>query len=642
MASRARHPVGSGGARVTFGPGRRGAEWAAAAAPALLLLLVLLGGRGEVHAVREAPAGGAAGVGGGGYVDHDIRMPDGTTTRIQYRTGVKRGRELQDGVFAFEIFSKATAKRLIDVIETWSDHAERTLPRSLDFKGIWSAVADSVDGVEELQADLFHTSKVDNSCCPARDSTPEHAVETMSIEELRRHANPNPNIEERNRFDKVGFLLPLMQEIWANALVPHLVQHHGVKRDEQGRVDTPLAWVFLRKYVASTGGKRTRSRIRGHQDDAVFTFNLALSDHHEVEGGELFLCKETPGGYNWLLAIAEGFTENPIQKALTFTGKVLERLGSLNWFDLHHSPARVYANKDGADLCKVAQPEAGHALFHPGTRFHGVLPTKGGIRYSLIFFTTLCGGETACRLQYPDYVEPPSKRVVAGMPRQEALVWLRGVKSAIMGLGKGNTRPEKFQGLQQHIRDQLTGTLSMEEYILALDQYLDDPELCELALFIAFSLTAEEGPFDGKVTIRGYRGQKLVGPNAPNGINGRDHFVAQLKGMSGAEGILGRVGGAYQKKVKQRKKNLSLNKRLAAEACAIARAGGFSLRECSETRPAKYRKPTAAARMSAEEADKRHKDCTGVAERIYREGTGIPARCFELAEANGLFHSPEL
>ena len=49
-----------------------------------------------------------------------------------------------------------------------------------------------------------------------------------------------------------------------------------------------------------------------------------------------------------------------------------------------------------------------------------------------------------------------------------------------------------------------------------------------------------------------------------------------------------------------------------------------------------------AARMSAEEADKRHKDCTGVAERIYREGTGIPARCFELAEANGLFHSPEL
>ena len=245
-------------------------------------------------------------------------------------------------------------------------------------------------------------------------------------------------------------------------------------------------------------------------------------------------------------------------------------------------------------------------------------------------------------MQYPDYVEPPSKRVVAGMPRQEALVWLRGVKSAIMGLGKGNTRPEKFQGLQQRIRVQLTSTLSMEEYILALDQYLDDPELCELALFIAFSLVAEDGPFDGPVTIRGYLGKILVGPNAPNGINGCDHFVAQLKGMSGAEGILGRVGGAYQKKVKQRKKNLSLNKRLAAEACAIARAGGFSLRECSETKPAKYRKPTAAARMSAEEADKRHKDCTGLAERIYREGTGIPARCFELAEANGLFHSPEL
>ena len=50
-------------------------------------------------------------------------------------TGVKRGRELQDGVFAFEIFSKVTAKQLIDVIETWSDHVERTLPRSRDVKG---------------------------------------------------------------------------------------------------------------------------------------------------------------------------------------------------------------------------------------------------------------------------------------------------------------------------------------------------------------------------------------------------------------------------------------------------------------------------------------------------------------------------
>ena len=107
-------------------------------------------------------------------------------------------------------------------------------------------------------------------------------------------------------------------------------------------------------------------------------------------------------------------------------------------------------------------------------------------------------------------------------------------------------------------------------------------------------------------------------------------------------GCRGWGGGAYRKKVKQRKKNLSLNKRLAAEACAIARAGGFNLRECSETKPAKYRKPTAAAHMSAEEAHERHKDCAGLAERMYEEGTGIPARCFELAEANGLFYRPEL
>ena len=590
-----------------------------------LLLALLLGGRGEVaHAVRDAPAGG----GPGGYVNHDIRMPDGTTTRIQYRTGVKRGRELQDGVFAFEIFSKATAKRLVDVIETWSEHLERTLPRTSESKGLWSVRPDSVDGDVELQADLFHISNVDNTCCPAYEPTPKHAVETMSIEELRIHSKPPYlNRVQQARFDKAHFLLPLMQEVWANALVPHLVQHYGVKRDEQGRVDTPLAWVFLRKYIAAEGGKRTRTRIRGHQDDTVFTFNLALSDHDEVDGGELFLCKETPGGYNYLLAVAEYLIANPIQKALTFTGKVLEHIGTFRWFDLHHSPARIYANKDGADLCRVAQPAAGEALFHHGTRFHGVLPTKGGTRYSLIFFTALCLQETGCQLQYPDYVKPPSKSVVAGMPRQEALVWLRGVKSAIMGLKK-QKKADSGGGSRQQPRafwNHLAEKLCVQEYILALDHYLDDPELCELAMFTAFSLVAKYGPFDVPVAIGGARGQPLVGPEA-NGpaFNGRAHFVAQLKGMPEAEAILGRVAGAYG----------TANKRLAAEACAIASAGGLSPRECGGTKPARYRKPKAVARMTEAEAHERHRECAGLAEQIYVEGTGIPARCVELAQVN--------
>ena len=322
---------------------------------------------------------------------------------------------------------------------------------------------------------------------------------------------------------------------------------------------------------------------------------------------------------------------------MTFTGKVLERLGSLNWFDLHHSPARIYANKDGADLCKVAQPEAGEALFHNGKRFHGVLPTKAGTRYSLIFFVTFCNHEAGCRLQYPDYVEPPSKRVVAGMPRQEALFWLRGVKSAIMGLG--STWQERKRNPEKEHEDQvdLTAQLFLEEYIVALDQYLDDPELCELAMFIAFSLVAEDGAFNGPVAFFGYGHRLLEGPTATTGINGRDHFVARLKEMPEAEGILGRVAGTYGKKVKQRKKNLSCrktcrrNKRLAAEACAIARAGGFSPRECGGTKPARYRKPKPAARMTVAEAHERHRDCAGLAEQMYAEGTGIPARCVELA-----------
>ena len=246
-------------------------------------------------------------------------------------------------------------------------------------------------------------------------------------------------------------------------------------------------------------------------------------------------------------------------------------------------------------------------------------------------------------MQYPDYIEPSSKRVVAGMPRQEALFWLRGVKSAIMGLGstagewqerKRKPKEEEHEDAQLKLRVDLTAHLFVEEYIVALDQYLDDPELCELAMFIAFSLVAEDGAFNGPVPFFGYGHRLLEGPTATTGINARDHFVARLKEMPEAEGILGRVAGAYGKKVKQRKKNLSLNKRLAAEACAIARAGGFSPRECRGTKPARYSKPKPAARMTVAEAHERHRECVGLAEQMYAEGTGIPARCVELAQVN--------
>ena len=48
------------------------------------------------------------------------------------------------------------------------------------------------------------------------------------------------------------------------------------------------------------------------------------------------------------------------------------------------------------------------------------------------------------------------------------------------------------------------------------------------------------------------------------------------------------MAGACRTKEKQGRNS----KRLEAEACAVARAGGFSLQECSGTEPTKSRKPT--------------------------------------------------
>ena len=157
-------------------------------------------------------------------------------------------------------------------------------------------------------------------------------------------------------------------------------------------VGAAALYVFVRKYKAGT----QRTKIRGHLDQSIFTFNLALSDQDEVEGGQLFVCKKAPEGYNWLFHGAEGLIHNPIDAMLTFRDLVLDKaFGALKWFDFHHNPKRIRANMDGKDLCKVAQPDAGEAVFHHGNRNHGVLPTAAGTRHSMIFFIKRCyvGGQ---------------------------------------------------------------------------------------------------------------------------------------------------------------------------------------------------------------------------------------------------------
>ena len=520
--------------------------------------------------------------------------------KIFYRSGVTGGRELQDGVYSFKIFDKATAALLIDAIEAWSGHKERKDGHKKDRHermGVWSHLKDSADDDIELQANLFARHR------------PSDVMETMSLGQLMRAQTEYGLVEE------LGFLLPLVQEVWKNTLIPHLTGKHGLGTDALGRLDTPLQDVFVRKYKAGTG----RSKIRGHLDQSIFTFNLALSDQDEVEGGQLFVCKKAPEGYNWLFHGAEGLIHNPIDAMLTFRDLVLDKaFGALKWFDFHHNPKRIQANMDGKDLCKVAQPDAGEALFHHGNRNHGVLPTTAGTRYSMIFFIKRCYQSLDCMMQRPDYVEKTSSRVVANLPREDVGMWLQGTKNAMLGA--------KRDGIEYRmVLEHMFRFLRIEEYIWALDLYRDDLPLAEMALFAAFSMVAKGGPFDTLVDVVSPPASEKFGDGdvVMAQVDARAWYITKLRGMPDAVAILGRVVALYA----------ASHRQVAQEACTIAKEGGFKPPECDKVRAVRYRaRKKKHSYLANTEIHHRHQACRSQAPTTWKKGEPLPVGCMELLQ----------
>ena len=599
---------------------------------AAALALALTGVPHGVWGVRMAPE---AFQGGRTVKPFRLPLPDGSQREIRYTAGGGGGhsKELQDGVFAFTLFPGNEAAVLTDVIEAWDRHVADGPGRRIDREGhevaLWSRTSDTVDSLPEVQIqawqDEWFDGKVDFS------STPTDA--------LYRKLRSTPLTKSGTAKD-TAFLIPLLKTIWADTLKPHLTTVYGVREDEDGRLETPLTDVFIRKYE----GGSIRTKFAGHQDRSVFTFNIALSDQRDIDGGELFVCKQVPPSYAMLFPSA-GSATNVRDKAASFVGGRFEapqlgeqaseqasqeQLGAAStvpWFDMHHNPSRLRGQEDDQGLCKAAQPDMGEALFHHGKRYHGVMPTREGTRYSMIFFIGRCDETRGCmehhgapgeaalaskeayterQYFYGEYTEPVTAKTVANMPRDEVVVWLKGYAALLKAAKKAPA-----------LRERMFRTVVASEGVYALEKWADDPELARFAVHVCFSLVAKGGPFDALIEL--WTGKA---------VQGTDHWKERLKAVPSALDVFRKAAAKIAEKGDGGKGNLT-SARTLAEVCVLVGALGGGSPHCQRQRVKRWQ---SATKLSADQLHELHVRCTSNWEARWRAGKPLDPDCYQVLE----------
>ena len=401
--------MGRGGAA---GAGRGPLAWAGALAGALALAL--------------AQAGAGAGAEGGtwdGVAGSDLRsvpvpLPGGGTADVQY-WGVPRVLSARvPGVLDFELFPPVGAQAMVDTAEAWSAHEHG-----------WSQTLDTVDRIPEWQI-YFN----DPWAPPL-------------------HADTEVDPDSENAGLKAA-MMPLMKKICLEMLPEFLKTHRSrvVAGDE-------CTMIFLRKYRAGV-----RAAFPAHQDMSIFTLNVALSDYRDVQGGELFVCRQLPQSF---------------AKVLT-TG----------WFfSLAFPDSRIVA-ATASDTCSRAQGSQGHAISAYGGRLHGVLPTQEGTRYSIIFFIgaknvidnmgqedlVLENGQTASSLG-----EPFGEAHVADMAERDVIAWLTHMAALSTRVGLGLLSFDKFPRDFQDTLIDGTHTYAMHDIVLALKYFYGSADITSLA-----------------------------------------------------------------------------------------------------------------------------------------------------------------
>ena len=267
-----------------------------------------------------------------------------------------------------------------------------------------------------------------------------------------------PPLDEDTQVDEsmpnVGLktaLLPLTKRICIGMLTDFLAKH---------RVATDrCSSVFMRKYDATF-----RPNIPTHQDSSVFTLNVALSDHRKVQGGELFACKQVPQSWAMIL------------KAAAFS------------FVYPYSRIAMSTPEDPG-TCMKAQGAQGHAVSAFGSRLHGVFPTEGGTRYSLILFI----GETR-KFQLSDddqifkknsyLAEPFVEDHVTNLSGSDMMSWLiflSGISTRV-GRGEAGFPGRNSMFFQNLLHDGASVVYTICDLALVLKHFANNAEFSSLAL----------------------------------------------------------------------------------------------------------------------------------------------------------------
>jgi len=120
-------------------------------------------------------------------------------------------------------------------------------------------------------------------------------------------------------------------------------------------------WIFIRKY--STAVDSTRKALRAHTDTNEHSVNLALNSVREYTGGGLFVMHPPP--------------QKPGHDYET-SPSVPKEWQTLGWLE--------NLKRENTSEALFPHMEAGTAVVHNNTVFHGIAPLDSGTKYSLLFF----------------------------------------------------------------------------------------------------------------------------------------------------------------------------------------------------------------------------------------------------------------
>ena len=343
-----------------------------------------------------------------------VALPGGGTVDVHFWGTPRVLPERVPGVLDFELFPAADAELLVDVAEKWSKHDMG-----------WSNRPDTVDDLPEWQINLLDFPPLDEDTEVDEDS------------------------------DNAGLkaaLLPLTKRICIGMLTKFLAKH---------RVATDrCSSVFMRKYDA-----RYRPNIPTHQDDSVFTLNVALSDYRKVQGGELFACKQIPQSWARILT-------------------------ALDVFRIVYPYSRIaLSTPENPGVCMKAQGAQGHAVSAFGGRLHGVFPTESGTRYSLILFI---GEPRKIQVSYdsvipnkPSYLaEPFGEDHVTNLGWSDMMCWLiymSGVSTRV-GLGKLAFEGKHKVFFLEVLHNGASVIYAISDLVIVLKHFSDNAHFSSLAL----------------------------------------------------------------------------------------------------------------------------------------------------------------